>query len=304
VVVGLPLAAWRHERAYDVGLSTQTWGPWLGDVAKSAGIEAVLAGAGGAVALALVRRFPRRWWIPGSAIVIAFGVVTIWLWPVVIDPLFNDFDPLPRGRLRSEVLDLARKADVKVGEVYRVDASRRTTAVNAYVGGLGPTKRVVLYDNLIDYFSPDQVRQVVAHELGHQKHRDLYRGLLWLAIVAPAGVYLVQRLAEAFGRREGLGDPSRRPGPAALPAIALAVSLVSLALGSASNVLSRQVEARADAFSLELTRDPAAHIALERELAERNISDPDPPAVLQALFGTHPTTVERIGIGEAWARAH
>ena len=304
VVVGLPLAAWRHERAYDVGLSTQRWGPWLGDVAKSAGIEAVLAGAGGAVALALVRRFPRRWWIPGSAIVVAFGVVTIWLWPVLIDPIFNDFDRLPRGRLRSEVLELARKADVKVGEVYRVDASRRTTAVNAYVGGIGPTKRVVLYDNLIDDFSPDQVRQVVAHELGHQKHRDLYRGLLWLAIVAPAGVYLVQRLAEAFGRREGLGDPSRRPGPAALPAIALAVSLVSLALGSASNVLSRQVEARADAFSLELTRDPAAHIALERELAERNISDPDPPAVLQALFGTHPTTLERIGIGEAWARAH
>jgi STE24 endopeptidase len=304
VVVGLPLAAWRHERAYDVGLSTQTWGPWLGDVAKSAGIEAVLAGAGGAVALALVRRFPRRWWIPGSAIVVAFGVVTIWLWPVVIDPVFNDFDRLPRGRLRSEVLELARKADVRVGEVYRVDASRRTTAVNAYVGGIGPTKRVVLYDNLIDDFSPDQVRQVVAHELGHQKHRDLYRGLLWLAIVAPAGVYLVQRLAEAFGRREGLGNPARRPGPAALPAIALAVSLVSLALGSASNVLSRQVEARADAFSLELTRDPAAHIALERELAERNITDPDPPAVLQALFGTHPTTVERIGIGEAWARAH
>src|SRR5919109_190455 len=268
VVVGLPLAAWRHERACDVGLSTQRWGPWLGDVAKSAGIEAVLAGAGGAVALALVRRFPRRWWIPGSAIVVAFGVVTIWLWPVLIDPIFNDFDRLPRGRLRSEVLELARKADVKVGEVYRVDASRRTTAVNAYVGGIGPTKRVVLYDNLIDDFSPDQVRQVVAHELGHQKHRDLYRGLLWLAIVAPAGVYLVQRLAEAFGRREGLGDPSRRPGPAALPAIALAVSLVS------------------------------------RALAERNISDPDPPAVLQALFGTHPTTLERIGIGEAWARAH
>jgi STE24 endopeptidase len=302
VVVGLPLAAWRHDRAYDVGLSTQSWGPWLGDVAKSAGVDAVLAAAGGAVALALMRRFPRRWWIPGSTIVVAFGVITIWLWPVVIDPVFNDFDPLPRGRLRSEVLELARKADVKVGEVYRVDASRRTTAVNAYVGGLGPTKRVVLYDNLIDDFPPDQVRQVVAHELGHQKHRDLYRGLLWLAIVAPAGVYLVQRLAEAFGRREGLGDPARKAGPSALPAVALAVSLASLALGSASNVLSRQVEARADAFSLDLTRDPAAHIALERELAERNITDPDPPAALHALFGTHPTTIERIGIGEAWAR--
>jgi STE24 endopeptidase len=304
VVVGLPLAAWRHDRAFDVGLSTQSWGPWLGDVAKSAGIGAALAGAGGAVALALVRRFPRRWWIPGSGVVVAFGVVTIWLWPVVVDPLFNDFEPLPEGRLRSDVLELARRADVKVGEVYRVDASRRTTAVNAYVGGIGPTKRVVLYDNLIDDLPPEQVRQVVAHELGHQKHRDLYRGLLWLALVAPAGVYLVQRLAEAFGRREGLGVPGRKAGPAALPAIALAVWLVSLVLGSVSNVLSRQVEARADAFSLDLTRNPAAHIALERELAERNVADPDPPALLHALFGTHPTTIERIGIGEAWARDH
>ena len=302
VIVGLPLAAWRHDRAFDVGLSTHTWGPWLGDVAKSAGIEAVLAAAGGAAALALVRRFPRRWWIPGSGIVVAFGVITLWLWPVVIDPLFNDFQPLREGRLRSDVLQLARRADVKVGEVYRVDASRRTTAVNAYVGGIGPTKRVVLYDNLIDELPPEQVRQVVAHELGHQKHRDIYRGLLWLALVAPAGVYLAQRLAETFGRRQGLGDPARKPGPAALPAIALAVSLVSLVLGSASNALSRQVEARADAFSLELTRNPAAHIALERELSERNITDPEPPALLHALFGTHPTTIDRIGIGEAWAR--
>jgi Zn-dependent protease with chaperone function len=304
VVVGLPLAAWRHDRAFDVGLSTQSWGPWLGDAAKSAGIGAALAGAGGAVALALVRRFPRRWWIPGSGVVVAFGVVTIWLWPVVVDPLFNDFEPLPEGRLRSDVLELARRADVKVGEVYRIDASRRTTAVNAYVGGIGPTKRVVLYDNLIDDLPPEQVRQVVAHELGHQKHRDLYRGLLWLALVAPAGVYLVQRVAETLGHREGLGVPGRKAGPAALPAIALAVWLVSLVLGCVSNVLSRQVEARADAFSLDLTRNPAAHIALEHELAERNVADPDPPALLHALFGTHPTTIERIGIGEAWARDH
>ena len=304
VAVGLPLAAWRHDRSFDVGLSTQTWGPWLSDVAKSAGIEAVFAAAGGAAALALVRRFPRRWWIPGSGLVLAFGVFTLWLFPVVIDPVFNDFERLPDGKLRSDTLELADRAGVKVGEVYRIDASRRTTAVNAYVGGLGPTKRVVLYDNLIDDLPPEQVRQVVAHELGHQKHRDLYRGLAWLALVAPAGVFLTQRLAERFGRREGLGDPAAKPGPSALPALAVAVTLVSLGLGFASNVLSRQVEARADVFSLELTENPAAHIALERELAERNIADPDPPALLHTLFGTHPTTIERIGIGEAWARDH
>jgi STE24 endopeptidase len=182
-----------------------------------------------------------------------------------------------------------------------VDASRRTTGANAYVNGLGHTKWVVLYDTLIDRFPDDQVRAVVAHELGHEKHHDIYRGLAWLALVAPAGTFLAQALAERIGRREGLDDPGRKPGPAALPAIALSLALVSFALGSAANVLSRKVEARADAFSLRVTHDPAAQIALDRRLAVTNVADPDPPRVLQILFGTHPTTVERIGIAEAWA---
>ena len=105
------------------------------------------------------------------------------------------------------MLELAHKADVDVGQVYRVDASRRTTGVNAYVNGLGHSKRVVLYDNLIEGLPRDQVLQVVAHELGHQHHRDLLRGLVWLALVAPAGTLLAQLLAERLGRREGLADP-------------------------------------------------------------------------------------------------
>jgi STE24 endopeptidase len=300
VLVEFPLSAWRHERAVDVGLSTQTWLDWVGDVAKSAGIDAIFAAAGGALALALVRRFRRHWWAPASAVIVGFGVVTIWLFPIVIDPIFNDFQKLPPGATRSDVLELADRAGVDVGEVYRVDASRRTTAANAYVGGLGHSKRVVLYDNLISGFPRDEIRLVVAHELGHQKHNDLTRGLVWLALVAPAGTFLVQRLAEAFARRQGLADPGVKPGPVVLPAIALAVGLVAFGMGVAGNVLSRQVEGRADAFSLRLTRDPAAFVQLERRLAIRNVSDPDPPWVLQTLFGTHPSTADRIGIGEAW----
>jgi STE24 endopeptidase len=233
-------------------------------------------------------------------VVIAFGVITIWLFPVVIDPIFNEFKKLPPGRTRSDVLELARKAGVDVGEVYRVDASRRTTAANAYVNGLGHSKRVVLFDNLLTNFPRDQVRVVVAHELGHQKHNDVLRGLAWLALVAPAGTFLTQRLAEAFGRRYGLGDPSRKPGPAALPALALAVAIATLGFTVASNVLSREVEASADSFSLRLTDDPGAFVQFERKLALHNISDPDPPRVWQLLFGTHPTTLERIGIGKAF----
>ncbi len=312
-VAGLPLAAWRHERAVDVGLSTQSIGPWLGDVALGAGIGAVYAAIGGIAAVALLRRFPRRWWIPGSGLVVGAAVVLLYLQPVVIDPLFNEFEPLPRGELRADVLELAERAGVDVGEVYRVDASRRTTGVNAYVGGLGHTKRVVLYDNLIEDLPPRQVRSVVAHELGHVAHRDLWRGLLWIAIVAAPAMLLVQRLAERFAGPPANGAAPRGPaflpsnraaprGPAFLPAVALAFALVGFSVGCASNVLSREVERSADSYALELTDDPQAFTQLARGLAIRNISEPDPPALFHTLFGTHPTTIQRIGHGVAYER--
>jgi STE24 endopeptidase len=299
-LVDLPLALWRHERALDVGLSTQSLGPWLGDFAKSLGIGMLYAAIAGLLAMALIRRLPSRWWIPGAGLVAAAAVVVLYLQPILVAPLFNDFEPLPEGELRAEVLGLAERAGVDVGEVYRVDASRRTTAVNAYVGGLGHTKRVVLYDNLIDDFPPAQVRSVVAHELGHVDGRDVPRGLLWVALVAPAGMLLTQRLAERFAR--GDLDGPGRPGPAALPAVVLAFTLVSFGFGIAGNVLSRQVEARADAYALELTDDPRALIGLQRSLSLRNLGDPDPPGWAHALFGSHPTTEERIGYGVTWER--
>ena len=126
--------------------------------------------------------------------------------------------------------------------------------------------------------------------------------MAWLALVAPAGTFLAQALAERVGRREGLGR-GRRPGPSALPALALSLAVVSFALGSASNDLSRRVEASADDFALRETRDPAAFIGLERRLALTNVADPDPPRVFQILFGTHPTTMQRIGAGVAFERS-
>jgi STE24 endopeptidase len=297
--VGLPLGYAMHERARDVGLATQTAGPWLEDVAKSVGIEALLAGGGAALALLLVRRWPRRWWVPAAGVVVVAGTLAQWVFPVVVDPLFNRFDELERGPLRTEVLRLADRAGVDVGHVYRIDASRRTTGANAYVNGIGSTKRVVLYDNLIDDFPRDEVRSVVAHELAHVEHRDIRRGLIWLALVAPAGTLLAAGLAEALWRRQGLRGP---PGAAAVPALALSFALVAFAFSTASNSLSRGVERSADSYALRLTNEPEALIGLQRRLAIRNISDPDPPRWLHQLLGTHPTTVDRIGMGVAFGR--
>jgi STE24 endopeptidase len=308
-VISLPLEAWQQQRLVDVGLSTQSWGAWLGDAAKSAGIGAAFAAVGGALAMVLLRRFPRRWWIPGAGLVVLLSVVFVYLAPVVLDPLFNKFTPLPRGPLRSEVFRLAKKSGVDVGQVYRVDASRRTTGANAYVNGLGHTKRVVLYDNLIRDFPRREVASVVAHELGHVKHNDVPRGLLWLAIVAVPATWLAKVLTEALLRWGGWrpsrdAEEQRKLGPEALPALALALSVVSFAVGIASNLLSRRVEASADSFALQQTHDPKGFIDLERRLAISNVAEPDTPAFYQLLFGTHPTTLERIGAGVEWEREH
>jgi STE24 endopeptidase len=221
--------------------------------------------------------------------VIALGVLFTYVAPVVLEPVFNKFTPLPPGRLRSDVLDLARRSGVRVGQVYEVDASRRTTGTNAYVSGIGSTKRVVLYDNLIHGYTRPEVESVVAHELGHVKHRDVLRSLAWLAIVAPAATLLVQVLVERLARLSG------RPGAAVLPAAAFAIAIVSFGTGIAGNALSRGVEASADAHALRLTHDPKAFVAVERRLTTDNLADPDPPGWLHVLFGTHPTTMERIG---------
>jgi STE24 endopeptidase len=288
-VVSLPLAAVAHQRDVDYGLSTQGWGGWASDVAKSGAIAAVLAGGGAALLVALMRRFERRWWMPAGVAVIALGALFTFIAPVVLEPIFNKFKPLPAGRLRSDVLDLARRSHVDVGQVYEVDASRRTTGANAYVTGLGSTKRVVLYDNLIRRYTEPEIRSVVAHELGHVKHRDVPRGILWLAIVAPPATLLVQRLTEQIApRRAG-------PGPPVLPAAALSIALVSFGTGIVSNVVSRRVEGAADAYALRLTHDPKAFISVERKLTTDNLSDPDPPRWLTHLFGTHPPAIERIG---------
>jgi STE24 endopeptidase len=296
--VSLPLSAVAHERSVDVGLSTQSFGAWLVDQGKAAAVSTGLAAAGGALLLALVRRFGGRWWIPGAALASGYAVLFVGLAPILLEPLFNDFDRFPPGEPRSDVLALGERAGVDIGEVYRVDASRRSTALNAYVSGLGPTKRVVIYDNLLRDVDRAPLRSVVAHELAHVEHRDLWRGLAYVAIVSLPATLVASLLAAAIVRRSGV-DPR---SPAALPAYAFAVAVVALAIGAVGNQLSRKVEAAADARALELTRDPHRLVELQTRLAKRNISDPSPPGWYEALFATHPPTLERIGIALGYER--
>ncbi len=290
----LPLQAIARRRAISVGLVTQSWRGWAIDLAKATGIEAVLsAGAAGAIGAAM-RRYPRGWWAVAAGGSVAVGSLLSALAPVLLDPIFNDYTPLEDGDTRSDVLALAAAAGVKVGEVYSVDASRRTTAANAYVTGLGPTKRVVLFDTLLDRYDREQVRVVVAHELAHVRYRDVPRSVLYAAIVAPAAALAVQRVSWVLS--------DRREPPGALPALALAAALVGVPVGVVGNRLSRAVERRADAYSLELTGSPDAFVSFERAIALQNVAELDPPRWVTSLLATHPPTTERIGAALSYAR--
>jgi STE24 endopeptidase len=291
MLVPLPFGAWMRVRALRVGLATQSWRGWSGDVARTAALGTGFAAAGAVIVGALIRHYGEEWWKAASAGSVAVAVVVTIAAPVVLDPIFNDFVALPEGELRREVLELAQRAGVTVGEVFEVDASRRTSAANAYVNGLGASRRVVLYDTLLSSFTAAEARSVVAHELAHVRYRDVPRLLVYLAAVAPAGARAVARLAERM-------DGSSAPG---LPALTLAGGVVSGALGIVTRQLSRAIERRADAFALTLTGDAEAFVSFERRITVQNLADPDPPRWLSALIGTHPPIVERIGIAQAFA---
>ncbi|MGB6425747.1 MAG: M48 family peptidase [Solirubrobacterales bacterium] len=298
-VLALPLGIWAQQLAVDVGLSVQSLGGWLFDRARSAGIAALYAAVGALLLILLQRRLPRAWWLAASGVVVSFAAIVTFLTPVVLAPIFNDFERLPDGPERSQVLSLADRAGVEIGDVYRVDASSRRTSLNAYVSGIGSTRRVVLYDNLLDATEGPALRSVVAHELGHVKANDIGRGLLFVALITPVGMLFVREAGAALAARSGAG-----PGQvAALPAYALALTIATLVLGIAGNQLSRAVEERADRFALELTDDPAGLIDLQQQLAERNLRDPEPPRWSRLLFATHPSTVERIGVAEGYREA-
>jgi Zn-dependent protease with chaperone function len=291
--VRMPLAfwrSWRRERSW--GFSTQSAGGWFGDRAKGLAVAVVLGVGAWAAAVALARALPDWWAVPAGAALALAVLLLSFVAPVVLEPLFNRFRPLDDETLAAKLHLLSERARVPVREVLVADASRRTTKVNAYVSGIGRTRRVVVFDTLLQAADPTAVAVVVAHELGHRRHGHVMK----LTVLAMAGAVLAALLLWAvLGTR--VADP--RTLPEAL-LLLLALELTALAPGA---WLSRRFERVADRCSLDLTEEPAAFARAHLELARRNLSDLEPPRLVYLLLFSHPTAPERLALGRAWVEA-
>ncbi|NJP33470.1 M48 family metallopeptidase [Micromonospora thermarum] len=300
-LVTLPFAAWRHTVLTRYGLATNGWGGWSVDLLKSYAVSAVI----GAVALlgfySVIRLAPRWWWALGAAGAAGLVVLLSFVLPVLVEPVFNRFTPMEPGPLRTQLMDLAARDGVPVRDVLVADASRRTRAVNAYVSGLGPTRRIVVYDTLLREASPAEVTAVVAHELGHAKDRDVAAGTLTGALGAAAAVVALYLLGSS-GPLLRLAGVDSVAQPRAFPLLVALVTVAGLLSAPAQALMSRRVEARADAHALALTGDPTAFEAMQRRLAGINLADPDPPRLEYLYSASHPSTVERIAAARAYAR--
>ena len=301
-VVALPFDAWGETVLRRYGLSTRDWGGWALDLLRAFGVSTVVLAVVVLGCYALVRATPTHWWVGvavGGALLVLAGS---FLYPALVEPVFNKFTPLAAGPLRDELLDLARSDGVPVQQVLVADASRRTTALNAYVSGFGASRRIVLYDTLLrPPTTPAEVRLIVAHELGHAKRQDVLHGtlvgMLAVAAVACAG-FLVLTWAPLLARAgvATLGDPR------SVALVLFVVAVAGLATAPGQLLGSRRIEARADVHSLDLTRDPTTFVSSFRRLAVVNLSDLDPNPVVYALFASHPTTPQRIALARNWAK--
>jgi STE24 endopeptidase len=278
-------AQWWRRR---YGVSTADYGtilvdPWLERLGSLAAACVAIA-----LVMLLARRLGDRWWLVGGPAFAALGAAFLLLQPYLLVPRL---EPLEDRALAAGIHRLARQQGLGDVRIEVRDASRRTRAINAELYGVGPTKRIIIWDTALDgRLTRAEVEQLAAHEFGHVEADHVWKGIAWLFLFSVPGAYVIAR---ATRRRGGLGKP------AAVPAALLALTVLQLVLLPVTNAISRRYEAEADWRGMQATRDPAAQAGLIRGLAEAALSQPDPPSWAYVVLADHPTPLQRVATARA-----
>ena len=300
----LPLGLVRDvvvERRY--GLTRQSTRGWAGDQRKGLAVNLLAGVSLGTAAHWIIRTRPRDWWFVLASATVPVSVVFAQIGPVVLMPIFNRFELLQDDRLEDRLRKLSQRAGVSIAAIYRMDMSRQTEKPNAFFTGLWRTKRIVLADTLLDRFEPDEIEGIVAHELGHQVHGDIWRFIAMGSVGGYGLAFVTHRLTPRLIAASATRTDVIEAGDvAALPLLALVASLAGFLMAPVMAAVSRAIEARTDRYALELTGDGPAFARALTKLGIESLADPSPPRWLVLLFYSHPPLARRITEAEAFMR--
>jgi STE24 endopeptidase len=297
-IVSLPLGFYSGfllERRYD--LSNETLRAWAVDQAKAFGISLILGGGAVGLIYALIRLSPHHWWLSCGAVFAVLIVGLTNLAPVVLLPLFYSVRPLDRDALRTRLLTLAERAGARVLGAYEWGLATRTRKANAALAGLGATRRILVSDTMLAEYSDDEIEVVLAHEIAHHVHGDIWKGIVFESVMIMAGFYLASLMLHALAGSVGLRGVDDIAG---LPLLLLAAGAVSLVMVPVAHAMSRMFERNADRFALDLTRNPAAFISAMRRLGAQNLAEDNPSRIVQWLFYSHPPIRDRIAAAQTF----
>lgn len=294
-VLTFPLRYYSFTVSKSYNISVQSFHSWMRDGLVDFWISWVLTTLMVGVMYWLIKKYEKRWWLFAWLLSIPFTVFLYFIQPVVIDPLYNKFYPLQDEVLKEKILNIADKADIPAENVYEVNMSEKTNALNAYVNGIGSNLRIVLWDTTLNKLSDNQVLFVMAHEIGHYVMNHLYWNLISSIVLSFLGLWLgniiYRKWIEKYGKTwgvKGVGDL------AALPALLLIFSLLSFAVSPVENAVSRKAERDADQYAIQMTKNPEAAVGAFQQLATVSLSEVNPPKIVKWFLYGHPTMLERI----------
>lgn len=281
-------------------MSNQSFKEWVVDEIKGILLGAALGGLILELIYLVLRAYPDIWWLWAAGLMLVFNVILANLAPVLLFPIFYDFEPLSEeyNDLVQRLTQLAEQAGTNVKGVFKFDMSRRTKAANAGLTGLGNTRRIILGDTLLDEFDNDEIETIIAHELGHHVHNDIPIGIAVESVVTLVGFYLAGlglRWGVSLFGLEGVADI------AAFPVFLLAMGAYGLVTMPLGNAFSRWRERRADTYALKATDKPDAFISAMTRLANQNLSEVDPEPWVEVLLHSHPALKKRIEMAESYA---
>ncbi|MDR7076680.1 Zn-dependent protease with chaperone function [Neobacillus niacini] len=300
-VATFPLSYISHSLSKTYNISTQSFASWMKDELIDFWINYGTLMIIVPVLYWLMKKSAKRWWFYAWLLSVPFTLFMMFLQPIVIDPLYNDFYPLKNKELETKILSLAEKAQIPAEHVFEVNMADQTNSLNAYVTGIGSNARIVLWDTTLNKLSDDQILFIMAHEICHYVEKHIYIGIALYLLFSLIGLYLTYRImnwaVRHFGKELKIPDVK---DIRSLPLFFMILSMLMFTASPFSNLISRYEETRADRYAINMTQNPEEAITSFQELTRSGLSEVKPPLLVKIFRYSHPTMLDRISILEEY----